>query len=68
MGVKDIVIIVKHILPNVMGLIITSVTMAIPNAIFQEAFLSYIGLGISPPDCSWGVLAKEGIQMLYRPL
>lgn len=64
MGVKDIVIIVKHILPNVMGLIITSVTMAIPNAIFQEAFLSYIGLGISPPDCSWGVLAKEGIQML----
>ena len=38
--------------------------MAIPNAIFQEAFLSYIGLGISPPDCSWGVLAKEGIQML----
>ena len=47
-----------------MGLIITSVTMAIPNAIFQEAFLSYIGLGISPPDCSWGVLAKEGIQML----
>ncbi|WP_287450180.1 ABC transporter permease [Sellimonas sp.] len=64
MGVPDIVIIVKHILPNVMGLIITNMTMAIPNAIFQEAFLSYIGLGISPPDCSWGVLAKDGITML----
>ena len=42
LGVPDIVIIVKHILPNIMGLIITNLTMAIPGAIFQEAFLSYI--------------------------
>ena len=42
LGVPDMVIIVKHILPNVMGLIITNLTMAIPGAIFQEAFLSYI--------------------------
>ena len=42
--------------------------MAIPGAIFQEAFLSYIGLGITPPDCSWGVICKEGIQYLrYYP-
>ncbi|MEF9840345.1 MAG: ABC transporter permease [Lachnospiraceae bacterium] len=64
LGVPNIVIIVKHILPNIMGLIITNLTMAIPNAIFLEAFLSYIGLGIAPPNCSWGILAKEGIQML----
>lgn len=64
LGVPDVVIIVKHILPNILGLIITNLTMAIPNAIFLEAFLSYIGLGIAPPNCSWGILAKEGIQML----
>ena len=62
LGVPDIVIIVKHILPNIMGLIITNLTMAIPGAIFQEAFLSYIGLGIPLPMCSWGSLAQLGIE------
>ena len=37
-------------------------TMAIPYYIFAEAFLSYIGLGIQPPESSWGVLAKEGVE------
>lgn len=64
MGVPSFQIILKHLLPNIMGYFITSLTMAIPGAIFQEAFLSFIGLGISPPNCSWGVLAKEGIQLL----
>ena len=64
LGVPDIVIIVQQIIPNVLGLLVTNLCMAIPGAIFQEAFLSYIGLGISPPNCSWGVLAKEGIKML----
>ncbi len=64
LGVSNFVIIMRHILPNVMGLLITNLCMAIPGAIFQEAFLSYIGLGISPPNCSWGILAKEGIHML----
>lgn len=64
LGVPDIVIIVKHIIPNIMGLLITNLTMAIPNAIFQEAFLSYIGIGIAAPNCSWGILAKEGVKML----
>ena len=54
----------KQILGFIMGLIITNLTMAIPGAIFQEAFLSYIGLGIKPPNCSWGVLAKDGIAQL----
>lgn len=64
LGVSNFKIIIKHIIPNVMGLLITSATMAIPGAIFQEAFLSYIGIGISPPECSWGILAKEGVKLL----
>lgn len=64
LGVKNSVIIYRHILPNIMGLIITNLTMAIPSAIFSEAFLSYIGLGIAPPGCSWGVLAKSGIKLM----
>ena len=44
--------------------ILINLCLAIPGAIFQEAFLSYIGLGIAPPNCSWGLLAKDGIKML----
>ena len=64
LGQKDFIIIVRHIIPNVLGMVVTNLCMAIPGAIFQEAFLSYIGLGIQPPACSWGVMAKEGIQYL----
>ncbi len=64
LGEKNISIIIKQILPNIMGLIITNLMMAVPGAIFREAFLSYIGLGIAPPECSWGILAKEGAKML----
>lgn len=64
LGVSNFKIICRHIIPNIMGLLITNLCLAIPGAIFQEAFLSYIGLGIAPPNCSWGLLAKEGIKML----
>ncbi len=64
LGVSDFTIVVRHIIPNIMGMIVTNLCMAIPGAIFQEAFLSYIGLGIQPPMCSWGILAKEGIANL----
>ncbi|MDL2295533.1 ABC transporter permease [Lachnospiraceae bacterium OttesenSCG-928-E19] len=64
LGVANFRIITKHILPNILGVLITQLTLAIPNAIFQEAFLSYIGLGIAPPNSSWGILAKEGTRML----
>ncbi len=55
-------IIIRHLIPNIMGLVITNLTMAVPIAIFTEAFLSYIGLGIKPPQSSWGQLAKYGAQ------
>lgn len=64
LGVSSFSIIYKHMIPNVIGLLITNLTMSIPRAIFSEAFLSYIGLGIAPPECSWGVLAKSGVKML----
>lgn len=64
MGEPVFTIIMREIIPNIMGLLITNLAMAVPSAIFQEAFLSYIGLGISPPQASWGVLAKEGAKML----
>lgn len=64
LGVSDFNIILKYLIPNIMGLIITNLTMAIPSAIFAEAFLSFIGLGMAPPNSSWGILAKEGIKLL----
>ncbi|WP_313343474.1 ABC transporter permease [Sedimentibacter sp.] len=64
LGVSDFSIIIKHIIPNIMGLIITNLTMSVPRAIFSEAFLSYIGLGVAPPECSWGILAKSGVKLL----
>ncbi|MBA4493731.1 ABC transporter permease [Paenactinomyces guangxiensis] len=57
-------IIIKHMIPNVMGPIIIAVTFAVPSAIFFEAFLSFIGLGLRPPEASLGVLVNEGKDVL----
>jgi len=56
--------ILRHILPNCVGPIIITLTLAIPEAIFTEAFLSFIGLGVNAPMASWGVLASEGISSM----
>lgn len=64
MGIPTWRILIKHMLPNCMGPIIVTMTMAIPDAIFTEAFLSFIGLGVSAPMASWGVLASEGINSM----
>ncbi len=53
----------KHLIPNTLGVIIVTLTMAVPNAIFYEAFLSFIGIGIKPPLSSWGQLANSGAQV-----
>jgi oligopeptide transport system permease protein len=57
-------IIMKHLLPNCIGPILVQLTFSIPSAIFTEAFLSYIGLGIPIPLASWGTLANDGARML----
>ncbi|MGL5122966.1 MAG: ABC transporter permease [Fusobacteriaceae bacterium] len=54
-------ILFKHLIPNTMGSIIVTLTLQIPSAIFTEAFLSFIGLGISPPAASWGTLANDAL-------
>ncbi|HET8629255.1 MAG TPA: ABC transporter permease [Thermomicrobiales bacterium] len=63
-GADDTRVIVKHMLPNAMTPIIVAVTFGIPAAIFTEAFLSFIGVGIGPPNTSWGVLLGENQQYL----
>jgi oligopeptide transport system permease protein len=57
-------ILFRHLLPNCVGPIIITMTLAIPEAIFTEAFLSFIGLGVAAPMASWGVLASEGVTSL----
>ena len=57
-------IIMKHLIPNTLGIIMVTVTMSVPGFIFSEAFLSYIGLGVRAPQTSWGALASAGQQRL----
>jgi len=60
-GAKTSRIIRKNLLPNTMGPIIVQMTLTVPNAIFAEAFLSFIGLGIQAPVASWGVMANDSL-------
>ncbi|MDO4547025.1 MAG: ABC transporter permease [Clostridia bacterium] len=61
-------ILIRHLLPNCMGPIIVSTAFLIPNAIFSEAFLSFLGIGIQAPQASWGTLANDAIpQMIIAP-
>lgn len=57
-------ILLTHLIPNSLGPIVITMTLAIPEAIFAEAFLSFIGLGVAAPMASWGVLASEGVTSL----
>lgn len=54
-------ILIRHLIPNAMGPIIVTMTMMIPRAIFTEAFLSFIGLGVSAPMASWGTLCNDAL-------
>ena len=68
LGGSSFRIILKHMLPNTIGIIIVYITFDIPSYIFAEAFLSFIGLGIQPPETSWGAMASAGQQvMLFYP-
>ena len=58
----------RHLLPNTLGVIIVFVFLELPNVVLGEAFLSFLGLGINPPDASWGSLAQDGYtQYLSHP-
>ena len=66
LGVKDMSLIFRHILPNSIGPIITRSMIAIPSAIFTESFLAYIGLGIRAPESSMGVLLAQGQKVMQQ--
>jgi oligopeptide transport system permease protein len=58
-------VLARHLLPNTLGILIIAIFLELPAVILGEAFLSFIGLGISPPDPSWGAMAQEG-RLSYR--
>jgi len=63
-GARDMRILTRHILPNIVGPIIISVTLGIPGYINTEVFLSFIGLGVDAPTPSWGSMISEGAQSI----
>lgn len=63
-GASDFHIILKHIIPNILSPIIVTVVLGIPQAIFREASLSFIGIGINPPTPSWGQMVGEYYLMI----
>lgn len=63
-GASGFYIVWRHMLPNVLPSILVTLSFAIPAAIFTEAFLSFIGLGVVPPASSWGSMCNEGLSTL----
>lgn len=64
LGASKMRILFKHLIINCMGPIIVNVTLMVPSAIFTEAFLSFVGIGISAPAASWGTLANEARSLI----
>lgn len=68
LGVSTWKTIIKHIVPNVMPVVIVSLSFDIPGFIFSEAFLSYLGIGLAPPATSWGIMCSEAqLNMMFYP-
>lgn len=64
LGASDSRILFKHLITNAIGPIIVQMTLLVPSAIFTEAFLSFIGIGISAPKASWGSMAQDARQVM----
>ena len=68
LGARTGYLVFRHMIPNTLGVILVTLTFAVPSAIFTEAFLSFIGMGVAPPTPSWGSMSNEGIRtMLSHP-
>lgn len=65
LGASNVRILVRHLIPNCIGSIMVTLTLLIPEAVFTEAFLSFIGLGIAAPRASLGTLANEAMVGIY---
>ncbi len=64
LGAGDRAIIFRHIVPNTLGPVIVYTTLTVPAVMLQEAFLSFLGLGVQPPNASWGTLVSDGARLL----
>ena len=64
LGLSRFRILFRHILPNVIGPIIIYTTLAVPGIMLLESVLSFLGLGVKPPNSSWGILIKEGADRM----
>jgi oligopeptide transport system permease protein len=64
LGLRHTRIIFRHIVPNLLGPIIVYATLTMPEVILLESFLSFLGLGVQPPQSSWGLLMKEGADVM----
>ena len=68
LGAPNWYLVLRHMIPNTLGVILVTLTFAVPSAIFTEAFLSFIGMGVAPPTASWGSMSNEGLAtMLTHP-
>lgn len=63
-GLSHWQIIRRHVIPNVLGPVIVYITLTVPSVMLLEAFLSFLGLGIQPPQSSWGVLISGGVETM----
>jgi oligopeptide transport system permease protein len=63
-GASSARIVFRHLVPNVLGVVIVYLTLTIPAVMLFEAFLSFLGLGVAPPDVSWGQLLNDGVEAL----
>jgi oligopeptide transport system permease protein len=63
-GASQTRIVAGHILPNLLSIVIVYLTLTIPQVMLFEAFLSFLGLGVQPPDVSWGQLANKAIEVV----
>ena len=64
MGVRNLPLFFRHILPNILGTIAVYATLTIPQVMLLEAFLSFLGLGVQPPMSSWGTLIRYGVESM----
>lgn len=64
LGIGNISLFFKHILPNILGTIAVYATLTIPQVMLLEAFLSFLGLGVQPPMSSWGTLIRYGVESM----
>ena len=64
LGLSNARILLRHVIPNVLGPIVVYATLTIPQVMLLEAFLSFLGLGVQPPMSSWGLLIRDGAEQM----